>query len=192
MRGPQVTGARRASPAWALAVAGLLVASGCGAVDAEEEPFAGTIVHRDEGGAFALRLLEPPWLPPLWTIGTTIFIVPPADATITPDLSVVLSEALYSLEIGPETGTPATLVQALAAPLPAAAMAVQRPVRTAMKATGFELVWQEMAGELVWYHRDVFLVGPETLTYHLAFRARLPIADDPMVSQMITSFVPYI
>jgi hypothetical protein len=71
-------------------------------------------------------------------------------------------------------------------------MPAQATAATASQATGAALSWQEMEGELVRYHRDVFLVGPGTLTYHLAFRARRPVAGDPMVSQMITSFVPYL
>jgi hypothetical protein len=190
MRRPQVTGARHGLGALTFAV--LVAGAGCGAIDAEDEPFAGTIVYQDPGGAFALRLLEPPWLPPLSTQGTTLFVVPPSDATVTADLSVVLDEALYSLALGPESGSPATLAQALGTPLPAAAMADETPAMTASGATGVQLTWQEDAAGGTRFHRDVFLSGPSTLTYHLAFMAKRQIADDAMVGQMITSFVPYL
>ena len=194
MRGPQVTGVRHALGA--ITVVALIAGAGCGAIDAEDEPFAGTIVYQDAGGAFALRLLEPPWLPPLSTLGTTIFVVPPSNATVTADLSVVLDEALYSLTLGPESGSPATLGHTLGAPLPAVAMADETPAMTASGATGVQVAWQEETeGETeggTRFHRDVFLAGPSTLTYHLAFTAKREIADDAMVGQMITSFVPYL
>jgi hypothetical protein len=203
MRGPRLPGVRRALRAFArLAVGlagltvGLIADAGCGAVDAEDEPFAGTIVYQDPGGAFALRLLQPPWLPPLSTYGTTIFVVPPANATVTADLSVVLDEALYSLNIGPESSTPVALARALSASLPAPAMAVEAPAGTMSGATGLEVSWQELqqkvAGGELRYYRDVFLAGPATLTYQLHFAAKQAIEDDAMVDQMITSFVPYL
>ncbi len=190
MRGPQVTGVRHAL--LALTVVALVAGAGCAAVNAEDEPFAGTIVYQDAGGAFALRLLEPPWLPPLSTQGTTIFVVPPSDATVTADLAVVLDEALYSLMLGPESGSPAALAHTLGAPLPALAMADETPAMTASGATGVQVTWQEETEGGRRFHRDVFLAGPSTLTYHLAFTAKRAIADDAMVGQMITSFVPYL
>jgi hypothetical protein len=199
MRGPPLPGTRRASRAPVRLVVGLvaaLAAAGCGAVDAEDEPFAGTIVYQDPGGAFAIRLLQPPWLPPLSTAGTTIFVVPPSNATVTADLSVVLDEALYSLEIAPEASTPAALARALATSLPAEAMVVEAPAGTASGAAGREVSWQQahqgLTGTALRYHRAVFMAGPSTLTYRLSFVAKRAIADDAMVDQMITSFVPYL
>jgi hypothetical protein len=200
MRGPPLPGTRRALGAPVRLVVGLaaalVAAVGCAAVDAEDEPFAGTIVYQDPGGAFAIRLLQPPWLPPLSTEGTTIFVVPPSDATVTADLSVVLDEALYSLEIGPENGAPAVVARALATSLPAEATAVEGPAATASGAVGREVSWQGthqgLTGTALRYHRAVFLAGPLTLTYQLAFVAKRAIEDDAMVDQMITSFVPYL
>ena len=128
--------------------------------------------------------------------GTAIFVVPPADATVTADLSVVLDEALYSLDIGPASSTPAAQARALSTSLPPAALADEAPAGTASGATGLQVSWQgprqdAVDGELR-YHRDVFLAGPATLTYQLSFVAKRAIADDAMVDQMITSFVPYL
>jgi hypothetical protein len=204
MRGPRLPVVRPALRALARLAVACVVAvpalSGCGAVDAEDEPFAGTIVYQDPGGAFAVRLLQPPWLPPLSTEGTTIFVVPPANATVTADLSVVLDEALYSLDITLVASTPVALSRALSASLPPAAMAAEAPAGTASGATGLEVSWQELrqgspqesAGGELRYHRDVFLAGPATHTYQLSFVAKRAIEDDAMVDQMITSFVPYL
>jgi hypothetical protein len=204
MRGSRLPGVRRALRALARLVvcllAGLAAAPGCGAIDAEDEPFAGTIVYQDPGGGFALRLLQPPWLPPLSTEGTTIFVVPPSNATVTADLSVVLDEALYSLNVGRASSTPLAEARALETSLPPAAMAAEAPAGTASGATGLEVSWQEprqapepdVAGGEFRFHRDVFLAGPGTLTYQLRFVAKRTIEDDAMVDQMITSFVPYL
>jgi hypothetical protein len=192
MRGPQNTGVRCAIGAL---VAWTLVA-GCGAQDAESEPFAGTILYEDKTGAFALRLLEPPWLPPIVTGGETIFVVPPSDATVTADLSVVLDQALYTLVVGvvlaPGAGDPSDAAQHLTVSLPAAAMTEQTSVRTKTGATGVQITWQETQEGVVLYHRDAFVQGPSTSTYGLAFTAKRPFADDAMVGQMIISFVPYL
>ena len=146
------------------------------------------------GGAFALRLLQPPWLPPLSTEGTTIFVVPPTDATVTADLSVVLAEALYSLDIGPASSTPLALARALEASLPPVALADEAPAGTASGATGLQVSWQQRKQEV----GDA--IPPRRLSRwpcnpDLSAEPSSPkraIADDAMVDQMITSFVPYL
>jgi hypothetical protein len=187
MRGPPVTGLRCAIGA----LAALWLTAGCAAVDAKSEPFAGTIVYPDKDGAFALRLLEPPWLPLIATPEMTIFVVPPTNATVTADLTVVLDEALYSLVISPEPGSATTAAHTLSSSRPAAAMVEEATIETASGATGVQITWQEMQRDGMRYHRDAFVAGPGTATYHLAFTAKSPITDDAMVGQMITSFVPY-
>jgi hypothetical protein len=165
-----------------------MAAAGCGDVDATEQPFVGTVLYEDPAGAFTLRLLEPPWLPPLKVEGRTIFVVPPTDATISTDPAIVLGEALYSLQIDPPGGAaPADAMQAVKSGLPSTAVAIQdSPVRTAFGATGMELAWQMG----LQYHRDAFLAGPGTPTFRLHFTAKRDIGDDAMVAQMIASFDP--
>jgi hypothetical protein len=164
------------------------VAAGCGDVDATDEPFVGTVRYEDPAGAFTLRLLQPPWLPALTIEGRTFFVVPPSDATISTDPSIVLGEALYSLQIDPPGGTaPADAMQAVKAGLPTTAVAVEdAPVRTASGATGMELAWQ-MGFD---YHLDAFLADSGTPTFRLHFTAKRDIGGDPMVAQMIASFDP--
>jgi hypothetical protein len=190
MRGPQVTGARRAIGA--LAMLGAL-AAGCGAQDAGSTPFAGTIVYQDKDGGFALNLLEPPWLPLIATPEMTIFVVPPTNATVTADLSVVLDEALFSLVVAPEASSPAVAAQMLSSSLPAAAMVEEANFTTYYAAAGIQITWREMLQDGLRYHRDAFVAGagPSASTYHLAFTAKSPITADAMVGQMITSFVAY-
>jgi hypothetical protein len=164
------------------------MAAGCGDVDATEQPFVGTVLYEDPAGAFTLRLLEPPWLPPLKLEGRTIFVVPPSDATISTDPAIVLGEALYSLQIDPPgAAAPADAMQAVKLGLPSTAIAIEdSTVRTAFGATGMELAWQ-MGFQ---YHRDAFLAAPGTPTFRLHFTAKRDIGDDPMVAQMIASFDP--
>src|SRR5204862_2523763 len=85
-------------------------AVGCGDVDGGSQPFAGTILYEDACGAFELRLLEPPWIPPFFVqeLMATFTVVPPANATITTNPTVLLGEALYSLQLWSVTGDPAT------------------------------------------------------------------------------------
>jgi hypothetical protein len=168
---------------FALAVAAL----GCGEIDAENEPFVGTVLYSAPSGAFELRLLQPPWLPPIMFNGETIFVVPPADATVTPDLAVVLSQALHSLKISVVTGAPATVAQNVMMSLPEATMVSEREIRTVSGATGVEMTWSEGPATFV---REAFLSAPGTSTYRLRFAAKKSNADDPMVGQMITSFRP--
>jgi hypothetical protein len=171
-----------------LLLASAAAAAGCGDINAADEPFVGTVLYEDPAGAFSLRLLQPPWLPPLKFQGRTIFVVPPSDATISTDPTIVLGEALYSLQIDPPGGTaPMDAMQAVKAGLPATAVAVEdAPVTTAFGATGMELAWQMG----LQYHRDAFLAAAGTPTFRLHFTAQRDIGDDPMVAQMIASFDP--
>jgi hypothetical protein len=177
-------------PLGRLKVGGLclaLAAAGCGDLDASNQPFVGTVLYQDPAGAYALRLLEPPWLPPLTIEGQTFFIVPPSDATVSANPTVVLSEALYSLQIQRPAGAPADAMQLMKEALPLTAMAVQQPIRTASGAIGVELAWQESA---TLFHRDAFLAEAATPTFQLHFTAKHEIGDDAMVTQMIVSFDP--
>jgi len=51
----------------------------------------------------------------------------------------------------------------------------------------YELAWIPSSGL---FERDVFLAGPTSATFRLQFGAKAPIADDPMITQMILSFEP--
>jgi hypothetical protein len=164
----------------------LALAPACGDVNANDQPFAGMVVYQDPAGAFALRLLEPPWLPPLSFDGATAFVVPPSDATITTDPRVVLSEALYTLEVMSVPGAPGALAAGLAAAV-AADMPTEGSLETASGATGAEVAWKESA---TLFHRNAFLSAPSTATFQLLFTAKKSIADDAMIAQMIASFEP--
>jgi hypothetical protein len=172
-------------------IAGALAAIsavGCGDVDGGSQPFAGTILYEDSGGAFEFRLLEPPWIPPLYVtqLMATFSVVPPANATITTDPTVLLAESLYSLQVWPVTGDPATAMASVKGTIPAGAASVpMNAVETASGNTGVEMAWQE-ATEV--FHRDAFLAGSATPTFRLHFTAQKPIDDDAMVGQMISSF----
>jgi hypothetical protein len=177
-------------PLGRLKVGGLclaLAAASCGDLDAGSQPFVGTVLYQDPAGTFSLRLLEPPWLPPLTIQGQTFFIVPPSDATVSADPTVVLSEALYSLQVQRPAGAPADAMLSIKAALPVTAMAVQHPIRSASGAIGVELAWQESA---TMFHRDAFLAEAATPTFQLHFTAKHAIGDDAMVTQMIVSFDP--
>src|SRR6266540_3987806 len=189
------------SPLNRLAAGGLLLPSvllpsvllawaavGCGEINASEEPFVGTVAYQDPGGAFSLRLLEPPWTPPFRIQGITFSGVPPSDVTDFSDPTALLAKALYSLQIDPPGGTaPEAAMQAVKEGLPATAMAAEEAVTTASGADGMVLAWQE-AAEI--FHRDAFVAASGTPTYRLHFTAKKAIGDDPMVGQMIASFTP--
>jgi hypothetical protein len=163
-------------------------AVGCGDVDAGSAQFPGTILYEDPGNTFEFRLLEPPWIPPFVyaDIATTFSVVPPPDATITADPTVLLSQALYSLQFSTVTGDPASAMATVKGTIPGGATTVPTgAVVAASGSTGVEMAWQE--GDAV-FHRDAFLAGSATPTFRLHFTAQKAIADDAMVSQMISSF----
>ena len=163
-------------------------AVGCGDVDGGSQPFAGTIVYQDPAGAFEFRLLEPPWIPPFFVqeLMATFTVVPPANATITTDPTVLLAQALYSLQLWSVTGDPATAMASVKGTIPSGAASVpMNAVETASGSTGVEMAWQEAAAV---FHRDAFLAGSATPTFRLHFTAGKPIDDDQMVGQMISSF----
>ena len=175
-------------PVGRLKVGGLclaLAAAGCGDLDAGNQPFVGTVLYQDPAGAFALRLLEPPWLPPVTIRGQAFFLVPPSDATVSADPTVVLSEALYSLQVQRPSGAPADAMLSIKSALPVTAMAVQSdgPHRF-----GRDRRRALLAGVRHLFHRDAFLAGPATPTFQLHFTAKHAIGDDAMVTQMILSF----
>lgn len=162
--------------------------AGCGDIDAEQQPFVGTHLYQEPMGAFELRLLVPPWIPPVVYGGQTFSVVTPMNATITANPTVLLSEALHSLQVSPMTGDPAAAMQAIQGTLPGTgATASGVAVLTASGATGVEMAWQESAAV---FHRDAFVALPGTATYRLQFTAKKDIADEAMVAQMIASFTP--
>jgi len=171
-----------------------VTAVGCGDIDASSEPFPGTILFQDAEGGFEFRLLQPPWLPPFVvtymlptsTLRMTFSIVPPVNATVTTDVSVLLKEALYSLQFSKVTGDPAAAMAEVKGSLPGGTtIDPMNDVLTASGTSGVEMAWQE--GEAL-FHRDAFLAGTATPTFRLHFSAQKPIDDDPMVAQMINSF----
>ena len=170
----------------ACSLAGISTA-GCGDIDGSTAQFPGTILYVDPKGAFEFRLLQPPWIPPLFfaDIEQTFSVVPPPDATVTPDPSILLREALYSLQFAghrrpgdrDDGGEGDDSRRGTAVPTGL--------VETATGSTGVEMAWQEK--EAV-FHRDAFLAGPGTPTFRLHFTAQKEITDDKMVGQMISSF----
>ena len=127
-----------------------------------------------------------PWLPPLSFNGATAFVVPPVDATITTNPTVILAQALYTLEVMSAPGTPDDLAADLAAAV-AAQMPSRASLETASGATGAEVAWKESE---TLFHRNAFLSAPSTPTFQLIFTAKKSIADDAMIGQMIVSFEP--
>ena len=165
-----------------------IATAGCGDIDGSTAQFPGTILYVDPKGAFEFRLLQPPWIPPLFfpDIEQTFSVVPPPDATVTPDISILLREALYSLQFYKVIGDPMTAMAEVKVTIPGGGSAVPTEVvETATGSTGVEMAWQE--NEAV-FHRDAFLAGPGTPTFRLHFTAQKEITDDNMVGQMISSF----
>jgi hypothetical protein len=163
-------------------------AVGCGDVDGGSAQFPGTILYEDPGGAFEFRLLQPPWIPPFVyaDLGVTFSVVPPPDATITADPTILLSQALYSLQFSTVAGDPATAMANVKGTIPNGGTTVPTgSVIAASGSTGVEMAWQET--EAV-FHRDAFLAGSATPTFRLHFTAQKEIGEDAMVAQMISSF----
>ena len=165
-------------------------AVGCGDVDAGSAQFPGTILYEDANSAFEFRLLEPPWIPPFVVVvaelQVTFSVVPPPDATITADPTILLSQALYSLQFSTITGDPAAAMASVKGTIPGGTTTVPTGmVVAASGSTGVEMAWQE--SESV-FHRDAFLAGAGTPTFRLHFTAQREIAEDAMVGQMISSF----
>jgi hypothetical protein len=162
----------------------------CGDVDAGSAQFPGTILYEDPGNGFQFRLLEPPWIPPfvvaIADMQVTFSVVPPPDATITADPTILLSQALYSLQFSTVTGDPASAMATVKGTIPGGVTTVPTGMIVAASgASGVEMAWQE-ADSI--FHRDAFLAGSGTPTFRLHFTAQREIADDPMVAQMISSF----
>jgi hypothetical protein len=174
-----------------LLVCALAVASapGCGDLDAGTAQYPGTILYQDPKGAFEFRLLEPPWIPPfVYTAADmrlTFSVVPPPDATVSSDPNVLLGQALYALQFSQVTGDPASAIAEVKGSIPGGSPTQTGSVDTSTGTTGVEMAWQE---ETDVYHRDAFMAGAATPTFRLHFTAQKAIADDPMVTQMISSF----
>ena len=87
---------------------------------------------RIRNGAFEFRLLEPPWIPPFvltyQELRLTFSVVPPPDATITADPTVLLAQALYSLQFSQVTGDPAAAMAEVKGSIPGGGTA-DRPAR---------------------------------------------------------------
>jgi hypothetical protein len=182
----------RALPSLLVCSLAVISAAGCGDIDGSTAQFPGTILYQDAKGDFEFRLLQPPWLPPFRYTNTqlgidlTYSVVPPVDATVTADVTVLLNEALYSLQFGEVTGDPATAMAEVKGTIPGGGASVpSAAVATVSGSTGVEMAWQEQ--ETVFY-RDAFLASPGTPTYRLHFAAKKEIATDAMVGQMIRSF----
>jgi hypothetical protein len=161
---------------------------GCGDIDGDSAQFPGTILYQDPAGAFEFRLLQPPWIPPFIYPGldVTFAVVPPPDATISADPTVLLTEALYSLQFSKVTGDPATAMANVKGMIAGGGSSVPTGMVTAASgSTGVEMAWQEAEGM---FHRDAFLAGSGTPTFRLHFTAQKEIAEDDMVGQMISSF----
>src|SRR5262249_39600178 len=87
----------------------------CGDGIANDEPLACMVACEDPQGTFSMGLLAPPWLPPLQPSslnGQTVSVVVPSDITTT-DLTVILSEALYTMIVAEVPGTPGALAAGL-------------------------------------------------------------------------------
>jgi hypothetical protein len=158
-------------------------AAGCGDVDASSQPFVGSVLYQDPGGAYTIRLLEPPWVPIPLPTGETLFVVPPNGG----EISLDESDALFSLHIAAVSGTPSDLAADATSGLPASAAVHQQTVHTAGAASGTDVSWTESATV---FHRDAFLAAGGKSTYRLQFTAMQSMAGDPMITQMIVSFVP--
>src|SRR5215831_6457340 len=142
----------RAAPALFVCALAALSASGCGDIDGSSEPFPGTILYQDPNGAFEFRLLEPPWIPPFIYSSQTFSVVPPTNATISADPTVLLAQALYSLQFSAVTGDPATAMAVVKGTIPGGATTVPTTsVQTAAGSSGVEMAWQEAVAV---YHRD--------------------------------------
>jgi len=162
-------------------------AVGCGDIDGDSAQFPGTILYQDPAGAFEFRLLQPPWIPPFIYPGldVTFSVVPPPDATVSADPTVLLTEALYSLQLSPVTGDPATAMAAVKGTIPGGGTVPVDEVTSADGSTGVQMAWQEAEAML---HRDAFMAGTSTSTFRLHFTAKKEISEDEMVGQMISSF----
>ena len=162
----------------------------CGDVDGGSAQFPGTILYEDPASTFEFRLLEPPWIPPFMVVVAdvpmTFAVVPPPDATITADPTVLLSQALYSLQFSTVSGDPASAMATVKGTIPGTTTTVPTGMVVAGSgSSGVQMAWQE--GEGV-FHRDAFLAGTATPTFRLHFTAQKEIAEDAMVGQMISSF----
>jgi hypothetical protein len=163
--------------------AALLAAAGCGDVDGNSQPFVGSALYQDPGGAYQIRLLEPPWVPIPLPTGETLFVVPPNGGEISLDEST----ALFSLHVSAVSGAPSDLATAATMGLPASAAVHTQTVHAAGGASGVDVSWTENATV---FHRDAFLAANEKSTYRLHFTAMQSMAGDHMITQMIVSFVP--
>jgi hypothetical protein len=164
-------------------------AVGCGDIDGGSAQFPGTILYQDPAGAFEFRMLQPPWIPPFvhpLLPDVTFSVVPPPDATVSADPTVLLGEALYSLQFSKVTGDPASAMASVKGTIAGGGMSVAtEEVTAASGSTGVEMAWQEAEGM---FHRDAFLASSGTPTFRLHFTSKKEITDDDMVAQMITSF----
>lgn len=162
----------------------VLLAAGCGDVDAGSAPFVGAV--RYQGSGYTLSLLEPPWIP-ISVAGQTFFLVPPSDAAIPTDATQALNVALYSLAVQPSASAPMQAMDALWAGLPKQSLDGPSPVTTVSGGAGLEVSWKESE---TLFHRDAFLARAGTPTFQLHFSGKHALDGDPMLTQMILSFEP--
>ena len=170
-----------------LLILALLTLVGCGDIDAGSTAFPGTVLYTDPAGAYQFRLLEPPWVPASLE-GVALFAVPPSDLNNVTDLTA----ALYTLRVDTVLGTPEgnrddeeSAVFATETTPAATHQIVEESTRTVSGTTAYGLSWEPSAGL---FERDLFLAGPSSATFRLQFGAKVPIAEDDMVTQMILSF----
>jgi hypothetical protein len=164
----------------------VLLAAGCGDVDAGSASFVGAVRYEDTSGAFAISLLEPPWIP-VSVAGQSFFLVPPSDATIPADVTQALSMALYSLQVVASSSAPMEAMDALWAGLPKEDVTGPSAVTTASGGTGLEVSWRE--SDTV-FHRDAFITRAGSQTFQLHFTGPHTLDGDAMLTQMIVSFEP--
>lgn len=163
--------------------------AGCGDMDGGAGNFPGAFAYESPAMDFHFYLLEPPWIPVTLPTGETFFLVPP-DGTITISPTAVQeTDAAYTLHITGQSGDAATAFQAAAsAQSPAWNLGNQKTFTTAGGDDGVEISWQEAAAI---YHRQAYVNGSAAGTsYELRFTAKVSVASDPMVDQMVFSFEP--
>jgi hypothetical protein len=161
-------------------------AAACGDIDGGNQPFAGTTLYESPSKSFHLRLLEPPWLP-VTLQGETIFLVP--SSTLSVSATSKESDALYSLHVTPRAGNALTAFQTSAGTQsPPWDLNTRQTVTAFGGQSGLDISWQESASV---FHRQAHIDGANAASsFELRFTARKPLADDPMILQMIVSFGP--
>jgi hypothetical protein len=169
-----------------LLLACLAGSAGCGDIDGGSEPFPGTVMYVSPQQTYHLRLLEPPWLP-VTLQSETVFLVP--SSTLSVSVTSKESDALYSLHVTPRPGNALSSFQTSASgQSPPWDLGAKQEVTVAGGQAGLDISWQESATV---FHREAHIDGDSAASsFELRFTGRKPLADDPMILQMILSFGP--